>query len=75
MIQCILRVVEEYPAYTFNQINVDLRRQLPNKLQISISTLHRCLDAQLITMKKIENAPGPAERNRADVKEAQNGAC
>ena len=62
-------MVEEYPAYTLNQINVDLRRQLPNKPQISVSTLHRCLDAQLITVKKMENAP--AERNRADVKEAR----
>jgi len=57
MLQCILRIVEGLPVFTLEQISLDLRRQLPNKSQICISTLHRSLDVHLITMKKMENIP------------------
>lgn len=69
MVACVIRMVEEFPAYTLQQLNAELRRSLPNKPQVSIATLHRMLDAQFITLKKVENIP--AERNSDRVKDAR----
>ena len=70
MVACVIGMIEECPAYTLQQLNDELRRSLPHKPHVSISTLHRMLDAQLITLKKMENAP--AEPNRDRVKEARS---
>ena len=51
----VIRLIEESPAYTLQQLNAELRRLLPNKPQVSIATLHRMIDARLITLKKMED--------------------
>ena len=45
------------------------RLRLPNKPNISSSTVHRILDGQLISLKKLE--PSQAERSRLGVKEGR----
>lgn len=50
-------ILEENPLLTLNQINGDLRRRLPNKPVISISTLARTLDGMLFTIKLAEDVP------------------
>lgn len=69
MLTSLLCIVEEYPAYTLQQLNHEMQLRLPNKPHVSISTLHRMLDAQMITLKKIENIP--AERNSDPLKEVR----
>ena len=56
-----MEIVREFPAYTLEQINTELQNRLPMKPRISVSTVCKKLDAQLITNKKLEDAP--AERN------------
>lgn len=60
-------VVIEHPAFTLNQINAELRRRLPDRPQISRTTLADTLEACLIFVKKLEDAP--VERNSLRTKE------
>ena len=55
---------------TLKQINAHLRQELPQKPPISISTLAAILDRQLITMKKLDDAP--VERNSLATKEKRH---
>ena len=41
--------------------------------RVCVSTIHRALEGQLITLKKLENVP--RERNREDVKVAHKEHC
>ena len=50
-------IVTDHPAYTLRQINDDLRQRLPNKPQVSVATVARMLEGQLIRGKKLEDAP------------------
>ena len=67
MRQEVVRIVEEHSEYTLNQINDELRIRLPNKPHISKSSLCALLDGQLITVKKLEDAP--QQRNEDLIKE------
>ena len=61
-----VEILEENPDFTLEQLNEELRRRLPDAARISISTLCTVLDAELITMKKLEDSP--TERNSDRVK-------
>ena len=61
MTDTLVEIVGQLPAFTLRQINTELQTHLPNKPQIGISTVCKVLDAQLISTKKLEDAP--AERN------------
>ena len=69
MCEAIVNIVEENTAFTLEQINAELRRRLPIKPQVSLTSLHRALCGQLITLKKLESVP--AERDRPDVVDAR----
>ena len=57
MINALERIVNDNPLLTLEQINAELRRQLPDKPFISRSTLARALDGMLFTMKLAEDVP------------------
>ena len=61
MTDTLVEIVGLFPAFTLRQINTELQTRLPNKPRIGLSTVCKVLDAQLITTKKLEDAP--AERN------------
>lgn len=49
-------IIEGHPDFTLEQINVEIRRRLPQQPVISRSSLARLLDGQLIFMKKLEDS-------------------
>ena len=57
MMAVAVDIVTDHPAYTLRQINDDLRQRLPNKPQVSVATVARMLEGQLIRVKKLEDAP------------------
>lgn len=59
-------IVEEHPTYTLQQLKEELHQRLPNKPELSITSVARCLNGQLIFLKKVEDSP--AERNTARTK-------
>ena len=61
MVNSAIDIVSEHPAYTLMMINQELRLRLPNAPHVTPSTISNLLKGQLITMKKLEDAP--AERN------------
>ena len=61
--QTLVDVVERHPTFTSLQINTELRVRLPAKPEVSIA-ISSSLDGQLISMKKLEDAP--EDRNRID---------
>ena len=63
----VLDIVHEHPDFTLLAINRELRARLPGELHVSTFTISNILQGQLITMKKLENAP--AERNSDATKE------
>lgn len=63
VVQEIVDLVERHPDFTLEQIRQALGTPL------SLSSVSRALDGQLITMKKLEDCP--ARRNAVDVKEAR----
>ena len=65
--QAAIDIVEEHPEFTLNEIIGELRVRLPNQPRISRTTLVRTLNAQLIFMKTLEDAP--MERNAPATKE------
>ena len=67
--RCLAHIVEENPIFTLLQLKAELEAQLPTKPLISTSTIARCLEGQLIVMKKIEDAP--RERNSESTKESR----
>lgn len=67
MLNEVIRIVEEHSAFTLKQILEELHRRLPDKPNISVSTLANLLDDQLIRIKKLEDFP--VDRNRLNVKE------
>ena len=60
---CLMDIIKKNPAFTLKHINEDLRRKLPRKTHVSTSTIARLLKGQLISLKKMEDAP--AKRNSA----------
>ena len=56
----VLDIVHEQPDFTLVAINRELGARLPGALHVSTSTISNILQGQLITMKKLEDAP--AER-------------
>ena len=71
--QCLVRLVEQHPNFTLDQLSVEMRRELPDKPVVCASTVHRLLKGQLITLIKMDDIP--AERNRDDVKHARRIHC
>lgn len=61
MLQAIL---DDNPLMTLDQINTELRRRLPNKPNISRTTLARALDGMLITIKLAEDVPQARNADR-----------
>lgn len=59
--ECLADIVEEHPTYTLSQLKAELEARLPAKPVVSTSTIARSLEAQLIVLKKMEDAP--QERN------------
>ena len=57
MTAAAVEIVADYPAYTLQQINAQLQQRLPNKPRVSLATVARMLDGQLIRIKKLEDAP------------------
>ena len=49
-------IVTDHSAYTLRQINDELHQRLPNKPQVSVATVARMLEGQLIRVKKLEDA-------------------
>ena len=66
MIEEATDIIEEYPAYSLEQILAELRLRLPNKSTLGRSTLSSALNGRLICLKKLENCP--AERNSDQTK-------
>ena len=59
MRDALVRLLDENPLLTLEQMNNTLRRLLPNKPVISsISTLARTLDGMFMTIKPAEDIPG-----------------
>ena len=69
MLWVLLEVVEEHTAYTLQQINMELCARLPQKPEVCVSSIARALDDQLMSVKKLEDAP--MERNSHQTKDAQ----
>ena len=69
MRECLVNIVRDYPAFTLTQINAELRARLPAKPHVSVSSVVRALDGQLISSKKLEDVP--AERNSVATKVAR----
>lgn len=63
-------IVEEHPTFTLNQIKVELHERLPNKPNLSITSIARCLTGRLIVLKKMEDAP--VDRNSYNAKERRH---
>jgi len=63
----LIMLIEANPCITLKEMNSQLREVFTTKPHISLATLARALDGQLITLKKVENVPG--ERNSERVKE------
>ena len=61
MVNSAIDIVSEHPEYILIMINQELRLQLPNAPHVTPSAISNLLKVQLITMKKLEDAP--AERN------------
>ena len=62
-IQFLLEKLETRPDITFNE----LKQQLKLKgVQVPVSTIARCLEGNLITMKKLEHIP--VNRNNEELK-------
>ena len=68
MLWVLLEVAEEHVAYTL-QINVKLCARLPKKPEVCVSSIARALKDQLMTVKKLEDAP--VERNSNQTKDAR----
>jgi len=54
-------IVNEHPDYTLAMLNNEMRTRLPDARHVSTTTVSTALQGELITMKKLEDAP--AERN------------
>ena len=67
MLWVLLDVIEEHAAYTLQQINVELCARLPHKSEVCVSLITRALDDQLVSVKKLEDAP--IERNSNQIKD------
>lgn len=67
--RCLCDVVGEHPTFTLLQLKAELEVQLPLKPHISTSTIARCLEGQLIVMKKMEDAT--QERNSESTKNSR----
>jgi hypothetical protein len=63
MRDCLIDIIERNPAFTLEQINNELQNILPNKPHISLPTVAKILDGQLIRMKKLEDAPSDRNSN------------
>ena len=61
MVNSAIDILSEHPEYTLMMINQELSLRLPNAPPVTPSTISSLLKGQLITMKKLEDAP--AERN------------
>ena len=61
VVNSAIDIVSEHPEYTLIMINQELRLRLPNTPHVTPSAFSNLLKRQLITMKKLEDAP--AERN------------
>ena len=66
----IVTIVEEHAAFTLLQVKNELQVRLPEKPAISIVTIRKILDRQLMRMKKLEDAP--VERSSAANKKLGN---
>jgi len=69
MKEVLREIVIDHPAFTLHQINSELQRRLPDKPQISRTTIADLLEACLIFTKNLETAP--AERNSESTKQAR----
>ena len=69
----VLDIVNEHPDFTLVAINRELRAYLPGALHVSTSNISNILQGQLITMKKLEDAP--PERNSDATKEQRFEYC
>lgn len=65
----LVEIVEEHAAFTLSQVKNELQVRLPEKPAISITTIRKILDGQLMRMKKLEDAP--IERNNVATKRAR----
>lgn len=61
MIQAAIIIIEDFPAYTLDQILAEIRQRLPDKPIVTRSTLSAALNGRLIFLKKLEECP--QERN------------
>ncbi|XP_072175538.1 uncharacterized protein [Diadema setosum] len=57
-------MLDDNPLLTLSQMNDELRRRLPQKPAISVSTLARTLDEMLVTIKLAEDVPGGRNKQR-----------
>ena len=57
MMDMLVTIVEEHPPFTLNQINTELRIRLSNKPHNGRTTLMKGLEARLLKLKKLEDAP------------------
>lgn len=69
MRNALVAIVEEHSAFTLSQIKNELQVRLPAKPAISIASVRKILDGQLMRMKKLEDAP--IERNSEATKQAR----
>ena len=69
MIDNMVATVEQHSEYTLGQINTELRVALPNKPQITETTVASALKYQLIVLKKLETVQ--QDRNREDLLHAR----
>lgn len=69
MADTCVRIVEENPEFTLQQIKHELELNHPTKPHVCVSTISKMLHGELISMKKLETSE--ASRNADSVKEGR----
>lgn len=63
----LLQIINEHPEYTLQQLSDEVQLHSPDQPRLSIATISRICQGQLITIKKLEDAP--QERNSNSIKD------
>lgn len=69
MVAVLVEFIEDQPSSTLKELKSRLEERMPQKPIVSLSTIARMLDGQLITVKLLRDIP--CQRNRADIKLAR----
>ena len=66
MIDTLVTIVKEHPPSTFSETNNELCIRFPSKAYVGRTTLMKGLEARLLMLKKLEDAPEEEQRANKD---------